>query len=148
MTRSTVKTRQWIDASGHGIYCVFAQRSREIGRTDARSSIAGGMFVTRSAVETGEFGTLAERSQIVWASIADVSQLATTHGSFLVDGRNPPGNTRDSIPRKRFVVHPQLFPIYHKRHDVFLSFSLVSYLYLTFRIGSMHYKNQEMAEAV
>jgi hypothetical protein len=74
VTRSTVKTRRWIDASGHGIHCVFAQRSREIGRTDARSSIAGGMFVTRSAVETGEFGTLAERSQIVLASIADVSQ--------------------------------------------------------------------------
>jgi hypothetical protein len=74
VSRSTVKTRRWIDASGHGIHCVFAQRSREIGRTDARSSIAGGMFVTRSAVETGEFGTLAERSQIVLASIADVSQ--------------------------------------------------------------------------
>ncbi len=117
VTRSTVKTRRWIDASGHGIHCVFAQRSREIGRTDARSSIAGGMFVTRSAVETGEFG------------IADVSKWATTFGSFVVDGRNPPGNTRGLIPRKRFVVHPQLFPIYHKRDDVFLSYSsLVSLL--------------------
>ena len=73
VTRSTIKTRRWIDASGHGIQCVFAQRSREIGQTDAKSSIAGGMFVKRSAVATGEFGTMTERSQIVLASIANVS---------------------------------------------------------------------------
>ena len=73
VTRSTIKTRRWIDASGHGIQCVFAQRSREMGRTDAKSSIAGGMFVKRSAVETGEFGTLTERSQIVLASIVNIS---------------------------------------------------------------------------
>ena len=72
VTRSTVETRRRIDASGHGIHCVFAHRSREIGRTDARRSVAGGMFVTRSTVETGEFGTLTERSQIVL--IDDVSQ--------------------------------------------------------------------------
>ena len=102
VTRSTIKTRRWIDASGHGIQCVFAQRSREMGRTDAKSSIAGGMFVKRSAVETGEFGTLTERSQIVLASIANVSYWATTFESFVVDGRNPPGNTRDFT--KHFVA--------------------------------------------